>query len=76
MKKTDIRIKSLQVRLKGISPHTARAATEGLSPALAAELGREETSPPAATAEQSTSPAALRRLIAQRVAAAVRGKLR
>jgi hypothetical protein len=88
MKKTDLRIKSLRVRLKNISPQTARAATEGLAHSLAAELGQsagtergasvhvEEIKPHALTVERGTSPASLRRLIAAHVAAAVKGKLR
>ena len=88
MSKTDIKIKRLQIRLKGISPQTARAATEGLAQSLAAELGRGaraksggasvkvgELKPHALTAEQGTSAAALRRLIAAHIAASVKGKI-
>lgn len=87
MSKTDIKIKSLQIRLKNISPQTARAATEGLAPVLAAELSREATTrrgasvnveaikPHTLNTEQGTSPAALRRLIAAHVAASVKGKM-
>lgn len=88
MKKTGINIKSLHIRLKGISSQTARAATEGLAPVLAAELGHDagarrgaavniaEIQPHTLTAEGGTSPAALRRLIATHIAASVKGKLR
>ncbi|HEY0545856.1 MAG TPA: hypothetical protein VGC91_10805 [Pyrinomonadaceae bacterium] len=88
MSKTNIKIKSLQIRLKNISPHTARAASEGLAESLAAELSRdagaksggasvnvEEVKPRALTAERGTSPAALRRLIATHIAASVKGKI-
>lgn len=89
MSKTDIKIKSLRIRLKGISPHTARAASEGLAQSLASELGKEagtkagdasvnvdEVKPHALTAERGTSPAALRRLIATHIAASVKEKIR
>lgn len=88
MSKTNIKIKRLQIRLKGISPQTARAASEGLGQSLAAELGREagakagsasvnvsELKPNTLTAEQGTSAAALRRLIATHIAASVKGKI-
>jgi hypothetical protein len=87
MSKTDIKIKSLRIHLKNISPHTARAASEGLAQSLAAELGGEagtkrgasvnvgEVKPDALTAERGTSPAALRRLIAEHIAASVKEKI-
>ena len=88
MSKTDIKIKSLRIRLKNISPHTARAASEGLAGSLAAELGKEagtkaggasvnvgEVKPDAQTATRGTSPAALRRLIAEHIAASVKEKI-
>jgi hypothetical protein len=88
MNKTDIKIKRLQIRLKGISPQTARAATDGLGQSLAAELGRDarmksggasvnvgEIKPNTLIAGQGTSPAALRSLIAAHIAASVKGKL-
>jgi hypothetical protein len=69
--KRSINIDRLQIRLKGVSPESARAAAGDLGRELMGELAtprhggeRERTA--------SGSPSALRRTIAARIAAAIR----
>lgn len=89
MSKRSIRIERLEIRLKGISPQSARSAVSGLGRDLVGELaslqslsggkraikiGRMDTSTYRLPGE--TAPSELRRVIARRIAASVEPKLK
>jgi hypothetical protein len=87
--KQNINIDRLQIRLKGVSPHLARAAVSGLGHDLLGQLASSGQFPDGGgnvtTGEINietvrlsgeTGPAELRRVIAQNVAASINSKMK
>lgn len=88
MSKTNIKIGRLDIRLKGVSQQSARAATDGLARELATQIAARAKSSRGersgntgdidagtSRAQSGTGPSELRALIAGRIADAIASKL-
>ncbi len=89
MSKQSIQIERLEIRLKGISPESARAAVSDLGRDLAGRLAWPRNLPGGRRAVRigrieagmfrlpgESAPSELRRVVAQRIAAAIEAKLK